>query len=193
MPIYRCRRREFNPDLNSIKIKAFASLNASIDWIGITPSPFCADFSIRLKKAAPNSTVHDFISQASVIRSHKQLVSSVSFPRFLDDEHHGLSVLLLSDAGRSAHRGQFCYIYGLLVDQLRIGSIYYVLSWSFNRFKLPVRSISATEILASGEAINEGKILAQTLSCLYSLNVPLIVPLHFLYLFTYLSMQPNLI
>lgn len=65
------------------------------------------------------------------------------------------------------------------------------MSCSSHRAKRPVSSIGAAEILTAVEAIEEGKIIAQTLSSLYSTTVPLIVAIDSMDLFTSLSTHPN--
>lgn len=98
---------------------------------------------------------------------------------------------ILSDAGRHAENGQLCYIAGLLIDEMAIGSIWHVLSWSSRKAKRPVRSIGAAEILAAGESIDEGKNLARTLSDIHGIHVNLFVVVDSRDLFPSLKTQRN--
>lgn len=66
-----------NEKLNQIEIKAFTSINASIGWLGVTASPFCAQVSSHLQKQAPNATIKEMIQQNNLLRKLKKLVLSV--------------------------------------------------------------------------------------------------------------------
>lgn len=44
MPISRIRWRQFDAGLMTVKLKAFASPNFTLNWLVITASPFCAVF-----------------------------------------------------------------------------------------------------------------------------------------------------
>lgn len=70
-------------------------------------------------------------------------------------------------------------------------SIYSILSWSSHKNLRPERSISAAEILAAGEAIDEGKMLARTVSSIYNTRIPLVISLDSRDLCTSLSTQRN--
>lgn len=83
-----------------------------------------------------------------------------------------LSVTVFSDAGRLSERVQLCCIAGLLIDPLKLGSPFYVLSWSSRRSKRYVRSTGEAEILAAGEAIDEVKALADSIRSLLGRAVP---------------------
>lgn len=97
----------------------------------------------------------------------------MSFPRPTDNASHSLSVTVFADKGRSATYGHLCYVAGLLLGELHIGTIYHFLAWSFQKSKHPVRSIFSAKILAAGEAIDEGRILAAKLTLILGLHVPL--------------------
>lgn len=60
-----------------------------------------------------------------------------------------------------------------------------------HKAKRPVRSTAAAEILAAGEAIDEGKMIAHTVSLLFGIKVELIIILDSKDLFTSLSTQKN--
>lgn len=66
-----------------------------------------------------------------------------------------------------------------------------VVSWSSHKAKRPVRSIGTAELLAAGEAIDEGKILASTLAVITNQPVELIIALDTKDLFSSLSSQRN--
>lgn len=73
---------------------------------------------------------------------------------------HKVSVLVFSYAGRSADKPQLCYLPGMLVDEMCEGSIFHLLSLSSHKSHRPVKSIGLAEILAAGEPIDEGKMIA---------------------------------
>lgn len=104
---------------------------------------------------------------------------------------HHLSVLVFSDAGRQASRSQLSYIAGLLMRDIQATVPFHLLSWSSHKSRRTVRSIRAAEILAAVEAIDEGKILARTLSSIYSSRIPLLLALDSRDLFTSLSTERN--
>lgn len=69
----RVRWENVNEKLNEIEMKAFASINASIGWLDVTASPFCAQVSSHLQQLAPNATVKELILQANLLRKLKKL------------------------------------------------------------------------------------------------------------------------
>lgn len=70
-------------------------------------------------------------------------------------------------------------------------SIYHVLFWSSHKSKRPGLYIGTAEIIAAGEIINEGKMLATTASSLHSSRVSLLIALYSKDMFTSLSTQRN--
>lgn len=102
-----------------------------------------------------------------------------------------LSVVVFSDAGRTCGHGQLCFIAGLLIGDFRQGSIFHTVSWSSRKSKRPVKSVGAAEILAAGEAIDEGKIIAQAYSILLGMKMDLLIALDSKDLFQSLSTQRN--
>lgn len=66
-----------------------------------------------------------------------------------------------------------------------------LLSWSSRKAKWPVRSKGAAEILAAGDAIDEVKMLAKTLSHPFDVEVPVFIALVSNDIFTSLSTQRN--
>lgn len=65
------------------------------------------------------------------------------------------------------------------------------IDWSSHRFKSPVWSTAAAEILATGEAIDDGRMLATTLHRIYGANIPLCVAVDSKDLFNSVSTQWN--
>lgn len=51
--------------------------------------------------------------------------------------------------------------------------MFLVLLWSLNRARQAKRSIGGAEILADGETMSEGKVLARLLTQMYFVEVPL--------------------
>lgn len=102
-----------------------------------------------------------------------------------------LSVLVFSDAGRTTDHCQLCFIAGLLIGDMTNGSIIHTVSWSSRKSKRPVKSVGAAEILAAGEAIDEGKLIAQSYSMILGFQLDLIIVLDSKDLFYSLSTQRN--
>lgn len=92
----------------------------------------------------------------------KKLGSTITYKRPLDNKNYSLLILVFADASRNDDYGQLGYVAGLSIGDFKLGSIFHVLSWSSHKSKRPVKSIGASEILAAGEAIDEGKLLAST-------------------------------
>lgn len=83
------------------------------------------------------------------------------------------------------------YVAGLLVADIQAGSPFLLLSSFSHKFRRLIQSISAAEILAAGKAIDEGKVLASTLSSIYATRIPLALALDSRDLFTSLSTHRN--
>lgn len=99
--------------------------------------------------------------------------------------------MVFSDASRTVDHGQFSYLTGLLIGDLNLDTVFHTLSWALRKSKRPVKSIGAAEILEASEAIDEGKTLARTLSCLLDIELQLQIALDTKDLFTSLSKQKN--
>lgn len=112
MPFSLLRRRYIDTALTIIEAKAFASVNWTVAWAGISVFPFCATFASLHQEAAPAATVHDFCDQAADLRYIQTLGYTISFTRPLCNAVHALSVTVFTEAGRSASNGQLCYVLG---------------------------------------------------------------------------------
>lgn len=84
---------------------------------------------------------------------------------------------MFSYAARLLSQGKLCSIARLLIGYLTEGSIFHTLSWSSSKSKRPVRSVYAAEILAVGEAIDEGKNIAHAYNKLLGRKVDLLIAL----------------
>lgn len=100
-------------------------------------------------------------------------------------------VMVFSDARRVTDYGQLCYVTGILLDGLVIGSIFHTLSWSSRKIKRPVKSTGAAEILAAGEAIDEGKVLHDALQLILATKIDLWIAVDRKELYTSFSTQMN--
>ena len=81
----------------------------------------------------------------------------------------------------------------LLFGDLSNGSIFHTISWLSHKSKRPVKSVPAAEILASAEAIDEGKSIAHAYSELLGVEVKVHLCVDSKDLFTSLSSQRNYI
>ncbi|PXF44742.1 hypothetical protein BWQ96_05501 [Gracilariopsis chorda] len=61
----------------------------------------------------------------------------------------------------------------MLFGDLSLGSVIHTISWSSHKSRRPVKSIGSAEILAAGEAIDEGKLLAKAYSKLLGFEIGL--------------------
>ena len=160
-PIDRTRRKQIDSPLNAIEMKSFRSVNSSIGWIGTNASLFCAFYSSYLQQKDPDPLVRDLVTQINTVRLLKKLGSVIQYKRPEDGREFKTSLLVFADASKLPEHGQLCYLAGLLFGRLEKGSTFHALSWASHKSKRPVKSIASAEILAVGEAIDEGKILAK--------------------------------
>ena len=191
VPITRSRRREVDEKLNDIERRAFMSINASINWLGITTSPICAFYSSFLQQRTPINNVGNLLLQSAVLRKLQKIGTQSCYPTPPKNTSVNVSVVVFADAGKSDDHGQLSYLGGILLGPLRKGSPFYPLSWSSHKSKRPVRSIGAAEILAVGEAVDEGKTLKSAVSTILGINVKLLVATDSKDLFNSLSTQRN--
>ena len=80
--------------------------------------------------------------------------------------------------------GKICFISGLLFGKLASGSVIYVISWSSRNSRRPVESVASAKILATGDAIDEGKALVKALNELFNMKIELCIALDSKDLFT---------
>lgn len=53
----RIPSRDITSNLTSVEVKSFASVNASIGWLGLKASILCAKAASRLQQAASGATI----------------------------------------------------------------------------------------------------------------------------------------
>ena len=191
VPITRSRRREIDEQLNDIEKSSFMSINASINWLGITASPICAFYSSHLQQRTPENNVGNLLLQSAALRKLQKIGTQSCYPKPPHNTPVTVSIVVFADAGKTGDHGQLSFIGGLLLGPLTKGSNFYPLSWSSHKSRRPVRSIGAAEILAVGEAIDEGKILKSVVSSIVNANVKLLVATDSKDLFNALSTQRN--
>lgn len=88
-----------------------------------------------------------------------------------------MQVLSFTDAGRlkESDSGQPGYVIGLLVENALKGSSFHKLTWASHKSYRPVKYIGAAEILAAGEAIDEGKVIARSCDLLLGIHIDVLV------------------
>ncbi len=185
-PLDRHRRKQSEMTLNDVELRSFRSINSSLGWLGSNASPFCAFYSSWLQQKAPSPTVKDLISQINSLWLSKKLGTTTLYKRPSNGSIE-LSVLFFADASRKDDHGQFCFLSGLLFGDLKLDSIFHVLSWSSIKSRRPVKSVASAETLAAGEAIDEGKVLVNALAELLNIKIGLWVALDSKDLFSTLS------
>lgn len=97
--------------------------------------------------------------------------------------------MVFSDAGRIVDHGRLFCIADILLDDLTYGSTFQVLSSSSHKSKFPVHSTGAAQILAAGEAVDEGKVLRDGVQILMDTTVALWISVDSKGLYTSLSTQ----
>lgn len=187
----RNRRKEIGNKLNDIELGSFRSVNSSIGWLGIAASPFCAFYASYLQQKAPKPKVEDLILQINSVKLLKKLGSTIRYVNNEKNNNHGFSIIVFSDASRLIDHGQLAFICGLLIGDLKSGSVFHTISWSSHKSKRPVKSIGAAEILAAGAAIDEGKLVRKAFQKLLNVDVTLSIAVDSKDLFTTLSTCRN--
>lgn len=188
-PISRLRRKNGDDMLNAVEKSAFSSLKSSLGWLGTTVSPFCSATSSSLQQRLPAVKVSDLTKQTAERRELKKLGTVVHYSRPMDQRQYSLTVVVFSDAERPTENAQLSHVAGLLIGQLEEGSVYHTISWQSQKSRHPVRSIAAGEILAAGEAIDEGLVLKRTFALLLDMEIELVVVLDSKDLYSSLATQ----
>ena len=117
--------------------------------------------------------------------------SSVSYPQPPQKQDFTMNVCVFADAGRQCDHGQLSYVCGLLLGPLEKGSTFYTLSWMSQNSRRTVKYVAAAEIVAVGEAIDEGKMAKFALQDMLKIDVHLIVVTDSKDLYNSLSTQRN--
>lgn len=107
----------------------------------------------------PGLIFKDLVAQNNTLLQLKRLGTNVSYPRPANNTNNHARIIVFSDAGRITDHRQLCHVAGILPNGLSNRSVFHTLSWSSHKSKRPVKSTGAAEILAAGEAIDEGKVL----------------------------------
>lgn len=157
----------------------------------MTISPICAEFSSRLEQLAPQATVKDYCAQLSGVHKPQLYGQLSSYPTTHRHITHKVALLVFSDAARSPENAQLSYLACLLLCDMRSGFPFHFLSCISYKSRRPVHSIGAAENLAAGKAIDEGKMLAQTMSSIFNFDIPLVISLDSGDLFTSLCTHRN--
>ena len=170
-PISRPRRKDMQEALNAMEKKSFNSVNSSLRWLGIAASPLCAFYASYLQQCAPSATLSDLVVQINTLRALKKYGSTIHYTIPPPGSTVDASILVFSDAGRKVDRGQISVLSGLLLGDVKKGCVFHALSWISHKSKRPVKSVGAAEILAAGEAIDEGKLLKFAVSTLLPFTI----------------------
>ena len=187
-PISRQRRKEGDTALNPVEMSSFRSVNSSIGWLGIAASPFCAFYASYLQQKVPGTKVSDLICKLNSLRLLKKLGSTMLYKRPNDKKDYKISILIFADAD---DHGQLGMIAGLPIGDFKAGLVFHTLNWSSQKSKRSVKSIGDAEILAAGETIDEGKVLANAYRELLHMEIELLVALDSKDLFETLSTCRN--
>ena len=186
----RMRRKEGNDLLNAIEAHSFASINGSMGFLGQNVSPFASFYNSFLQQRRGHTTVHDLIKQGTIVKKLRTLGTQSTFRRPTSGTFD-ISVVMFSDAGRPSEHGQLGYIGGILLGPLRQGSIFHTLTWRSHLSNRPTKSSGSAETLAAGDAIDDGKLIVDTLNILLTDGIHLVVVVDCKDLFTSLSTCRN--
>lgn len=137
-------------------------------------------------------TVHDPIAQTNSLRQLKRLGALIRYESPTTDSlKHKASICVFSDAGRVVDHCQPSFVSGFLIDDLGKDAHFHTLSCMCEKSRRPTKSTGDAEVLAAGEAIDEGKVLRATFELLLDISIGLIVVVDSKDLYTSLSTQRN--
>lgn len=92
----------------------------------------------------------------------KKLGSKISYSGKAVKVAYEISTVAFADTRKGSSSGQLGVIIGLLIGELKTGSIFHTIPWISHKFKRPLKSTSAAEIFATSEAIDEAKVIENT-------------------------------
>lgn len=104
----------------------------------------------------------NLVDQINVLWKLKRMGTLTSYPRPDNAKRYELTVLLFADALKPGDHGQVGVLTELLVGKLEKNAVFRTDFWISHKYKPPVKSVPAAEILASAEAINHDKVVAHT-------------------------------
>lgn len=188
-PIDRHRRKRFYKPLNEAELRSFRYFKSQIGWIATTASLFCALYTSWLQQKSPGLIVKDLVDHINYLKLLKKLRSTTSYIRPPIGIHQ-MSVLVLADGNRKNDYGQLCFLCGIIVGKLSYGSVFHPISWVYHKSRRPVKSVASAEILAAGEAIDEGKVVVNAFNDLLGLDLDLWIAVDSKDLFSSLSTCP---
>ncbi|PXF41499.1 hypothetical protein BWQ96_08781 [Gracilariopsis chorda] len=122
-------------------------------------------------KRGPSPPVKDIVTQVNLLKLLKRRGSVLKFARQNGEMQCG--IVLFCNASHSTDHGQLGFVAGMLFGDLSLDSVFHTMSWSSHKSRRPVKSIGSAEILTSGEAIEEGKVLAKAYSKLLGFEIGL--------------------
>lgn len=189
--ISRARRKQFKDALNPIERNHFASINSSLGWIGTAASPFCSFYALFLQQKNPETNVSHLVDQINIVKKLQKIGTQIHYPRPSDKNEYNLTVLPFADASKPNEYGQIGVLVGLLVGEFEQNTIYHAISWLSHKAKRPTKSVPATEILATGEGIDEVKTIVETYRTLLKMEVKTQICVDSKDLFTSFSTQRN--
>lgn len=158
-----------------MELHAFQSVNGSLEFLGITVSPFASLAASQLQQTDGAPSVKDLVSQVNVLRSVQKMGTVSLFARPAQNGSYKPTVLIFSDAARPSTNAQIGYLIGLLLGPLELGSNFYLLSWSSHMSKRPAKSSASAEILAASEAVDDGRVIRKCLSRVFNMYVSLVM------------------
>lgn len=141
-----------------------SSTNSVSELIETAASSLCSLYASYLKENDPNTTAPNIIQQQTIVRKIKKTVTSISYPRPIDDSPYSLTKVDFAAASKGEYHGQEGVITGLHVGQMKDNAIFHTISRISHKSKIPVKSGPTAEIIASAEAVNEAKTIFYTYS-----------------------------
>lgn len=139
-PISRIRHKQCDEKMNELEFKSFLSINASVGWLGITESPlrsFCYSY---LKQKMGVCRVSAISSQISALRILKKYGISTKHIQNNIGTVINITLIVFSDGNHTKDASRLFYIVGLVIDTVKMGNQFHVLSWASHRSIRPETS-----------------------------------------------------
>ena len=172
--ISRLRRKECDEPLTALERHQYMSINGSMGFLGQNVSPFASFFTSYLQQRNSDLKVSDLVHQINIVKKLKSL-STVSRFRRPSTGTHEISMLVFSDAGRPSDYGQLGYLAGVLIGDLKKGSVFHPISWRSHLSSRPTKSSASAETLAAGDATDDGLLLVSSLELILNTKINLTV------------------
>eukprot|EP00173_Palmaria_palmata_P004185 Plantae.Rhodophyta-Palmaria_palmata.ctg5175.p1 GENE.Plantae.Rhodophyta-Palmaria_palmata.ctg5175~~Plantae.Rhodophyta-Palmaria_palmata.ctg5175.p1 ORF type:complete len:258 (+),score=24.54 Plantae.Rhodophyta-Palmaria_palmata.ctg5175:111-776(+) len=126
----RERRRQLESVVTSDELSEFRSMNGKISWLVMLISPTESFLSSHLQQRFHFATVADLLKQIKAANILQKMGTKLLFGRPDAGSTQNISVLTITDAARPNERAQLGIISGLVISEVKAGSLFHPLGWA---------------------------------------------------------------